>query len=203
MDRLSLYLPLPAALDRSPASRFWTQAFLVVLGSLLLTASAKIQVPFWPVPMTLQTGVVLLLAMVMGPRLALATVALYMAQGAMGLPVFAGTPVKGIGLAYIMGPTGGYMLGWFLAAAFVGWAAARWRHGLALFAICLVGVALNYAPGIAWLTTFTGSFEQSLAVGALPFILGDVVKSALAVSLALALSVAGRPGSALGDDADR
>jgi biotin transport system substrate-specific component len=194
MERLSLYLPLPATALRTPASRTLTQAVLVVLGSLLLTASAKIQVPFWPVPMTLQTGVVLFLALVMGPRLALATVALYLAQGAMGLPVFAGTPVKGIGLAYMMGPTGGYMLGWLLAAAFVGWAAGRWRAPLALFAICLGGVALNYLPGIAWLATFTG-LEGAVAMGAAPFILGDVVKSGLAVSLALALSVAGRPST--------
>jgi biotin transport system substrate-specific component len=194
MDRVSLYLPLPARALSSPASRIVTQAFLVVLGTLLLTVSAKTQVPFWPVPMTLQTGVVLFLALVMGPRLALATVVLYMAEGAMGLPVFAGTPAKGIGLAYMMGPTGGYMIGWLFAAAFVGWAAGRWRGPLALFAICLVGVALNYAPGIAWLATFTG-IESAFALGAAPFILGDVVKAALAVSLALALSVAGRsPG---------
>ena len=193
MDRLSLYLPLPSIALRTPATRTLTQIVLVVLGSLLLTASAKIQVPFWPVPMTLQTGVVLLLGLVMGPRLAVAAVALYLAQGALGLPVFANTPARGVGLAYMMGPTGGYMVGWLLAAAFVGWAAGRWRSLLALFAICLVGVALNYAPGLIWLTTFTGSLEQSLAVGAFPFILGDVVKAALAVSLALALSVAGRP----------
>ena len=196
MDRLSLYLPLPGTAFRTPASRTLTQLALVVLGSLLLTASAKIQVPFWPVPMTLQTGVVLFLALVMGPRLALATVALYLAQGAMGLPVFAGTPAKGLGLAYMMGPTGGYMLGWLLAAAFVGWAAGRWRSLAALFAICLGGVALNYLPGVAWLATFTG-LEGAVAMGVVPFILGDVVKSALAVSLALALSVTGR-GSARG-----
>jgi biotin transport system substrate-specific component len=191
MDRLSLYLPLPTTALRTPASRTLTQVVLIVLGSLLLTASAKIQVPFWPVPMTLQTGVVLFLALVMGPRLALATVVLYLAQGAMGLPVFAGTPAKGLGLAYMMGPTGGYMLGWLLAAAFVGWAAGRWRGPLALFAVCLGGVALNYLPGIAWLATFTG-LEGALAMGAAPFILGDVVKAGLAVSLALALSVSGR-----------
>jgi len=191
MERLSLYLPMPSATLRTPASRTVTQIVLVLLGTLLLTVSAKIQVPFWPVPMTLQTGVVLFLALVMGPRLALATVVLYLAQGAIGLPVFAGTPAKGIGLAYMLGPTGGYMLGWLLAAAFVGWAAGRWRRPLLLFVICLGGVALNYAPGIAWLATFTG-LESAFALGAAPFILGDVVKAALAVSLALALSVAGR-----------
>ena len=180
-------MPRPATLAAHlQATSAPTRVLLVVLASLLLTLSAKVQVPFWPVPMTMQTGVVLLLALTMGPRLALATIALYLAQGALGLPVFAGTPAKGIGLAYMAGPTGGYMVGWLLAAAFVGWAASRWRHPAVLFAACLVGVALNYAPGVAWLAQFVGT-EQALAAGAVPFLLGDVVKAGLAVAVAVAL----------------
>src|SRR5690606_14969027 len=93
---------------------------VVVLGTLLLTASAKIQVPFWPVPMTMQTFVVLFLGAALGPRLGALTVLLYLAQGALGLPVFAGTPEKGIGLAYMLGPTGGYLIGFVPAAYVVG-----------------------------------------------------------------------------------
>jgi biotin transport system substrate-specific component len=96
---------------------------LVAGGSLLLTLSAKINVPFYPVPMTMQTFAVILIGAAFGWRLGTATVLFYLAQGAMGLPVFAGTPEKGIGLAYMAGPTGGYLLG-FAARAFVtGWLA--------------------------------------------------------------------------------
>src|SRR5690606_39847996 len=84
---------------------------IAVLGTLLLTASAKIQVPFWPVPMTMQTFMVLFLGAALGPRLGALTVLLYLTQGAAGLPVFAGTPEKGLGIAYIAGPTGGSLLG--------------------------------------------------------------------------------------------
>ena len=181
--------PQPTLAAQIAGTRALTQLTLVVVGSLLLWASAKIHVPFWPVPMTLQTGAVMLLALVMGPRLAIAAIALYMAQGAMGLPVFSGTPERGIGLAYMMGPTAGYMVGWFLAAAFLGWVATRSRHGLVLFAAALVAIVLNYAPGLAWLSVFTG-WDQVIALGAAPFILGDVVKAALAVSIAAAMGVA-------------
>ena len=104
---------------------------LAVLGSLLLWASAKIQVPFYPVPMTFQTAVVFLIGLAYGWRLAVATLLLYLAQGAMGLPVFAGTPEKGIGLPYMVGPTGGYLAGFVAAAAITGWVGERSRHWLA------------------------------------------------------------------------
>ena len=99
---------------------------LAVVGSILLTISAKVQVPFWPVPMTMQTFVVLAIGMAYGPALGMATVALYLAQGAFGLPVFAGTPEKGIGLAYMAGPTGGYLAGFVAAALLTGAEWAFW-----------------------------------------------------------------------------
>jgi biotin transporter BioY len=98
---------------------------LAVAGSLLLWAAAKVQVPFYPVPITMTTFAVLAIGMAYGWRLGAATVLLYLAEGAMGLPVFAGTPEKGIGLAYMAGPTGGYLLGYVLAAAACGWLAER------------------------------------------------------------------------------
>ena len=105
----------PTLVDRLwPANRSEQKALravvLALAGSLLLWASAKVQVPFYPVPITMQTGVVLLLGIAYGPRLAVATVLLYIAEGAVGLPVFAGTPERGIGLPYILGPTGGYIV---------------------------------------------------------------------------------------------
>ncbi len=179
--------PTPTLANRVAESSLLTQLALVLTGSLLLWASAKVHVPFWPVPMTLQTGVVLLLAMGLGRKLAIATIVLYLAQGAMGLPVFSGTPERGIGIAYMMGPTGGYMLGWLLAAAFLGWVAERTRHVLPLLGAAVVAIGLNYAPGLAWLSVFTG-WQEVIALGAAPFILGDLVKAGLAVAIVLGLT---------------
>ncbi len=158
---------------------------LVFGGSLLIWLSAKVQVPFWPVPMTLQVLAIFAIAALLGLRLGLATVALYVMEGALGLPVFAGTPEKGIGIAYMMGPTGGYIAGFLLMAAVVGWLAEKgWsRHPLKLFIAGLIGLALVYAPGLAWLANFTG-WDKVLAFGFWPFILGDLVKLAI-VALAI------------------
>jgi biotin transport system substrate-specific component len=159
-------------------------AALAVLGSLALTVSAKLQVPFYPVPMTMQSLVVLLIGLAFGWRLGTATVLLYLAEGLAGLPVFAGTPEKGIGLAYMMGPTGGYLVGFVLAAAFLGWLAERgwdrslWRTALGLS----LGHALLFMPGIAWLALFVGG-SKAVALGLTPFLWGSVVKTALGVAL--------------------
>lgn len=96
--------------------RMLRNAGIAIAGSLLLTVSAKTQIAFYPVPMTMQTLVIMVLGMALGPRLGAATVMLYLGQGALGLPVFAGTPEKGLGLAYMAGPTGGYLAG-FVAGA--------------------------------------------------------------------------------------
>ncbi|GBD41412.1 Biotin transporter BioY [bacterium HR39] len=150
-------------------------AALAVLGSLLLWASAKIQVPFWPVPVTLQTAAVFLIGLACGPRLGLATVALYLAEGAAGLPVFAGTPEKGVGLPYMLGPTGGYLAG-FLAAAWIAGRAAELRLRLpALVGMLLLASVAIYVPGLLWLSTFVGP-EKAVQLGLLPFVLGDLVK---------------------------
>jgi biotin transport system substrate-specific component len=159
-------------------------AALTVLGSVALALSAKLQVPFYPVPMTMQSLVVLLLGMAFGWRLGAATVLLYLAEGLAGLPVFAGTPEKGIGLAYMMGPTGGYLVGFVFAAALLGWLAERgwdrslWRTALALS----LGHALLFAPGIAWLAVVVG-WPKAVALGLTPVLWGSVVKTALGVAL--------------------
>ncbi len=157
------------------------QIAAVVTGSLLLWVSAKVQLPFWPVPMTLQTLAVLAIAAALGRKLGAATVALYLIEGAAGLPVFAGTPEKGLGLAYMMGPTGGYLIGFLLAALVVGHFADRgWtKRPVAMFAIMLVGLALIYAPGLAWLAQFTG-MDKAVTLGFAPFILGDLLKAGIA-----------------------
>jgi biotin transport system substrate-specific component len=164
-----------------------TKALLAVLGTILLTVSAKLKVPFYPVPMTMQVCVVLALGLALGFRLALATVLLYLIEGAAQLPVFAGTPERGLGLAYMMGPTGGYLLGYVFAAAAVGMLADRgWgRHWAKAILAGLIGLAIIYVPGIVWLGTVIGWYKPVLELGFMPFILGDLVKvlvAALAVS---------------------
>ncbi|WP_062115688.1 biotin transporter BioY [Aureimonas sp. AU40] len=149
----------------------------IPIGVALMTLAAKTQIPFWPVPMTLQTLAVMGFAVLLGPRLALSVFSAYLAAGAAGLPVFAGTPERGIGLAYMMGPTGGYLLGFLLATGLVGWLAAG-RGWLARFGAMLGGLALVYACGAAWLAAFV-PLDKLWAVGVAPFLLGDVVKIAL------------------------
>ncbi len=155
---------------------------LAVAGSIALWISAKVQIPFYPVPMTLQTLVVLVVGMAYGWKLGGATVALYLAQGAMGLPVFAGTPEKGIGLAYMFGPTGGFLLGFLLAAVAVGYLAERgWdRNILSTAGAMLIGTTLIYIPGLLWLGSVIGFDQPVLEYGIKPFLLGDVFKLVLA-----------------------
>jgi len=156
---------------------------LVLLGTLVLAASAKVQVPFWPVPMTMQTFVVLVLGAAYGWRLGLATMLAYLAEGAAGLPVFAGTPEKGVGLAYMAGPTGGYLVGFVLAAVAVGRLAetGRARGVLRLSAVMILGHAVIFAAGLAWLAGSVG-WSKAVAVGLTPFWAATALKTALAVA---------------------
>jgi biotin transport system substrate-specific component len=160
----------------------WT--VLMVVGSLLLTASAKAQVPMWPVPMTMQSFVVLAIGMAYGARLAGATVALYLIEGAVGLPVFAGTPEKGIGIAYMAGPTGGYLAGFFASAVVMGWLAERgWDRTVVWSAAAMtIGTALLFAMGVGWLAILVG-WSKAIAGGLTPFLLGSVLKLALAAAV--------------------
>ena len=172
----------------SLATRLWPQAAdsllaklaLVIAGSLLLIASAKIQVPFWPVPMTMQTFVVLGIGAAYGARLAGATVLTYLAQGAIGLPVFS----AGGGIALLAGPTGGYLLGFLAAAIVVGALADRGfcRTRLSTLAAFLAGTAIIFAMGVAWLTVLFG-FGTAITAGVLPFLTSEAVKIALAVAV--------------------
>jgi biotin transport system substrate-specific component len=171
-----------------PAQGAWRPLralLLALLGSALLTISAKFEVPFYPVPMTMQTLVVLLLGMAFGARLATATVLLYLAEGAAGLPVFAGTPERGIGIAYMLGPTGGYLVGFVLSAAITGWLTERRRDWQALMLAVTAGSIVVFIPGILWLAHLIG-FEQSIAHGLMPFLWGTLVKGAIAIALGMA-----------------
>ena len=156
---------------------------LVVVGTALLAISAKIKIPFYPVPMTMQTLVVLGLGMVYGWKLGFSTVGVYLAAGALGMPVFAGTPEKGIGLAYMMGPTGGYLLGFLVAALVVGYLAEKgWDRRVATtFLAMLIGNIAIYVPGLLWLGSVVGWDKPVLAWGMTPFLVGDLVKIVIAM----------------------
>ena len=178
------------AAEAWPANAGFTQravrnAVLAVLGTALLWISAKIQVPFYPVPMTMQTFAVLVIGMAYGWRLGAATVILYLAEGAAGLPVFAGTPEKGIGIAYMLGGTGGYLVGFVLAAAACGWLAERgWDRNIVGTAVAmLIGNVIIYIPGLLWLGAVVGWDKPIFEWGLTPFLWGDLTKLVLAALL--------------------
>ncbi|PQO24964.1 biotin transporter BioY [Rhodobacteraceae bacterium WD3A24] len=156
------------------------QAGLVIAGSALVAGAAQVSVPMIPVPMSLQTLAVSLIGLTYGARLAAITLLVYLAEGALGLPVFSNGAA---GLAYLMGPTGGFLVGFVLMAFLTGWLVERGLgQGIArLFLAALVPAMLLYLPGVAWLTLVTPlDLSGAASAGALPFVLGDIVKSAVA-----------------------
>lgn len=166
--------PLAAFTEGSLARRLG----IVLLGSWVIAASAWISVPMWPVPMTMQTCAILVIAALAGRRLAAETVSAYLLQGAIGLPVLAS---GNAGLVYMAGPTGGFLLGFLVAAIVVGWMADRgWTRNVLLAAAAIaVGHLVINALGVAWLTTFIG-FAAAVQKGAVVFLVGAIVKTALA-----------------------
>lgn len=176
------------ALPDNRAARLLVQLALAFAGTLLLALSAKTKVVFGPVDMSLQTLAIFLIAATFGMRLGVATLLLYMAEGALGWPVFQSTPEKGIGLAYMMGSTGGYLAGFVIAAAVVGWAADRgWDRNVAKFlAALLVAELAIMGLGYAWLATIIGA-EKAWLFGVAPFIIPDLVKVGIAAALMPAL----------------
>ena len=171
------------------------QLVLVAAGIAALVLAAKIKIPMFPVPMTMGTFAVLSIGAAYGTRLGLATILGYMLIGALGFDVFAGSSAEVSGLSYMMGSTGGYLVGYVLAVvalgalAHKGWDRARGKMALAL----VLGNALIYVPGLIWLTVLYGLEAPILSWGLTPFLLGDVVKLALAALLLPALwSLVGR-----------
>ena len=153
------------------------QLMAVLAGIALLTASAHIKIPFYPVPLTMQTLIVLGIGMTYGVRLGGVTLLGYLAAGFIGLPVFAG----GAGMAYMMGPTGGYLAGFFAAAVVLGALAERgWTRSWATAAAAmLMGNVIIYLLGVGWLTSLIG-LEKAVQFGLLPFLYGDALKLIIA-----------------------
>ena len=157
------------------------KAALVVFGSVLLAASAQFKIPLYPVPITGQTLVVLLIGMTYGSRLGGITIAAYLLEGALGLPVFAGGAA---GVAVLMGPTGGYLFGFFLAGMAMGYLAelGMGRTAASTVAAMVIGNCLIYLCGALWLANFIG-FGHAIAAGVLPFLYGDALKLVVAAAL--------------------
>jgi len=155
---------------------------VAVLGTLLLTISAKIKIPFYPVPMTMQTFVILLIGITLGYRMGLATVTLYLLEGIVGLPVFASSPEKGIGIAYFIGPTMGYLIGFLVAVYFAG--LFKYDKGIInTFLKLIFSVSFIYIFGLIWLGTLIGWDKPIFKLGAQPFLLAELFKILLLLFL--------------------
>ena len=155
---------------------------IAVLGTLLLTISAKIKIPFYPVPMTMQTFVVLFLGIAFGYKIGLVTVSLYLLEGILGLPVFANSPEKGVGLIYFTGPTMGYLIGFLVAVYFAG--LFKYDKGLInTFLKLIFSVSFIYILGLIWLGTLIGWDKPIIKLGAEPFLLAELFKMLLLLFL--------------------
>lgn len=165
------------------------QAALVVLGVAVLAIAAKIKVPMWPVPITMGTFAVLTIGAAYGARLGLVTILGYMIVGALGFDVFAGSSAEAYGLTYMMGGTGGYLLGYVMATVALGWfAQAGWDRSAGKMALAmLAGNVLIYVPGLIWLGMLYGWDKPIMQWGLTPFLIGDALKLALAAALLPAL----------------
>ena len=158
-------------------SKILKTILIVFIGSIVLTISAKINVPFYPVPMTMQTFVVIFIGMAFGWKLGLATVFAYLVEGAFGFPVFAGTPEKGIGIAYMIGPTGGYLFG-FLVAVFIAGFLNFDKNIFLKFILITTAISTIYIFGVPWLALLKG-WQVAYVWGIKKFLLAELFKICL------------------------
>ena len=163
-------------------SKLLKYVFLALIGSIILAVSSKIKIPFYPVPMTMQTLVVLLIGVGFGWKLGLATISLYLLEGIIGLPVFSGTPENGIGLIYFTGPTMGYLLG-FLVAVYISGKFDYNSNLIKNFLKLLLATSFIYLLGMAWLGNLIGWDKPIFQLGAKPFLLAELFKILIATFL--------------------
>ena len=155
---------------------------ITIAGTILITISAKVKIPFYPVPMTMQTFIVLFLGITLGPKIGLLTISLYLFEGIVGLPVFAGTPEKGIGLVYFAGPTMGYLIGFLIAVYFAG--LFKYDKGpINTFLKLIFSVSFIYIFGLIWLGLLIGWDKPIFKLGAEPFLLAELFKMLLLLFL--------------------
>ncbi len=148
---------------------------VVILGSIALTISAKIKIPFYPVPMTMQTFVVLFLGVSLGYKIGLASIGLYLFEGIMGIPVFSNSPEKGVGLIYFTGPTMGYLIG-FLTAGYLASKVNVKDNFLIVLLKLIIATSTIYVLGLLWLGTLIGWDKPIITLGAQPFLLAEIFK---------------------------
>jgi len=153
-----------------------------LIGSILLTISAKIKIPFYPVPMTMQTFVVLFLGISFGYKVGVLSVVFYLIEGIMGLPVFSNSPEKGIGLAYFVGPTMGYLIG-FIFACFIAGIFDYDKNHILNFLKIIIATSVIYILGILWLGNLIGWDKPILEFGVYPFIYAELFKILLLTAL--------------------
>ena len=164
-------------------SKIIKSLLVIFLGSLILAISAKIKIPFYPVPMTMQTFVVLFLGISLGYKVALATVGLYLLEGILGLPVFSNSPERGIGLAYFTGPTMGYLIGFLFACFFASFIKKNDNY-LIIFLKLILSVSAIYILGILWLGTLIGWDKPIFELGVMPFLIAEIFKITLLTVIA-------------------
>ena len=156
-------------------SQLTKNIFFALIGTVFLAVSSKIKIPFYPVPMTMQTFVILFIGITFGWRLGLATVALYLFEGMIGLPVFSGTPEKGVGLIYFTGPTMGYLIG-FLVAVFLAGIFHYDKNMIKNFIKLTFATSFIYVLGMLWLGNLIGWEKPIFKLGAQPFLLAELFK---------------------------
>ena len=159
-------------------SKIIKSLIVIFLGSLILTISAKIKIPFYPVPMTMQTFVVLFLGISLGYKVALATVGLYLLEGILGLPVFSNSPERGIGLVYFTGPTMGYLIGFLFACFFASFIKKNDNY-FKIFLKLILSVSVIYILGILWLGGLIGWDKPIFELGVMPFLIAEIFKITL------------------------
>ena len=165
-------------IKQNSQSQILKSLVVIFLGSVILAISAKMKIPFYPVPMTMQTFVVLFLGISFGYKIAVATVGLYLFEGIIGLPVFSNSPEKGVGLVYFMGPTMGYLIG-FLSASFLASFVKLNDNYLFIFVKLVLSVSTIYILGVLWLGTLIGWDKPIIELGVMPFLLAETLKIVL------------------------
>ena len=156
---------------------------LVFFGTMALTLAAKLKIPFYPVPMTMQTFVVLFLGLAFGYKIGLATVSVYLLEGIIGIPVFSNSPEKGVGLVYFTGPTMGYLIGFLFAVFLAGYLNLN-NNIIIIFIKLIFSVSTIYLFGALWLGTLIGWDKPILELGVTPFLLAELFKICLLTLLA-------------------
>ena len=165
-------------IKQNTQSKIIKSLLIIFLGSIVLAISAKIKIPFYPVPMTMQTFIVIFLGLSFGPKIGLATISLYLLEGIIGLPVFSNSPERGVGIAYFIGPTMGYLIG-FLSACYLASKIKVKDNYLVILAKLILSVLTIYVLGVLWLGFILGWNKPIFQLGVAPFLLAELFKIAL------------------------